>query len=99
SSSGGSLSADSSRILKLEDGRQIEADQHLTCAIKYDDSGKATPVATWMAVRHGWAKTDEIHHARLIKADWTEKGKRKEAALLIPLSVADVYGSTNPFSI
>lgn len=96
SSSGGSLKADSSRVLELEDGRRIHADQDLTCAIKYDDKGKGTPVATWMPVRHGWAKTDEIHHARLIKAVWIEQGKTKEAALMVPVSTADVYAATDP---
>ena len=98
SSSGGTLKADDDRILELENGKNLKADDSVACAIKHDEEkGTRSPVATWMAVRHGWAKTDEIHHARLIKARWMEKGKDKEAALLVPLPVADVYDSRAPF--
>lgn len=96
SSTGGSLKEDHSRILTLDDGRELTADESLACAIKYDEKGKPTPVATWMPVRHGWAKTDEIHHARLIKAKWAENGKAREAPLIVPLPLADVYGLERP---
>lgn len=100
SSSGGTLKADDSRTLELEDGSTLDSDSKVVCAIKRDaNTGKGLAVATWMPVRQGWAKTDEIHHARLIHARWTEKGKVKESNLLVPLSVADVYESVDPFGL
>jgi CRISPR-associated endonuclease Csn1 len=97
---GGKLKEDAARALNLPDGETLDGDAEITCAIKHDpESGRATAVATWLPVRHGWAKTDEIHHARLITARWNENGKSKEMGILVPLSIADVYGSAHPFDV
>jgi CRISPR-associated endonuclease Csn1 len=97
---GGKLKPDEDRELNLPDGRSLSTAEAIVCAIKYDpETGKGTAVATWIPVRKGWAKTDEIHHARLISAVWTENDKRKEAALLVPLSIADVYDARDPFNL
>lgn len=99
-SSGGSLKQDANRAIELPDGTVLGADDTTLCAIKVDEEkGKETPVATWLPIRHGWAKTDEIHHARLITASWRENGKAKTAALLVPLPVFDVYKSSKPFEL
>lgn len=100
SSSGGSIKEDGQREISLPDGTVLGPEDTTMCAIKLDEeTGKETPVATWMAVRKGWAKTDEIHHARILTAAWNEKGKEKTADILVPLPVADVYGSSAPMSI
>ncbi len=99
-STGGSLKEDAGRRIELPDGKTLGPDDTTLCAIKLDEGkGKETPVATWLPVRHGWAKTDEIHHARLLFATWTENGKKKQGALLVPLPVADVYGLNDPFNV
>lgn len=99
-SSGGSLKEDPDRTLELADGRTLVADDQVMCAIKVDkETGKETPVATWMAVRHGWAKTDEIHHARVFTVAWNEDGVERTADVLLALAVADIYRSTSPFSV
>jgi len=99
-SSGGSLKEDANRRIELPDGRTLGPDDTTLCAIKLDEEkAKETPVATWLPVRHGWAKTDEIHHARLISIRWAEQGKANESMLLVPLPIADVYGMTSPFEV
>jgi CRISPR-associated endonuclease Csn1 len=97
---GGRLKEDPDRVLGLPGGEALSGGDVVACAIKHDPgTGKGTAVATWLPVRHGWAKTDEIHHARLIEASWNENGRSKKLALLVPLSIADVYGSRDPFGV
>ncbi|MCO5314933.1 MAG: HNH endonuclease [Solirubrobacterales bacterium] len=96
SSPGGSVKEDRARTLELSDGSTLGPDDTTMCAIKIDDeSGRETPVATWMPVRMGWAKTDEIHHARIVTATWAENGREKSSALLVTVPVSDVYESIN----
>ena len=98
--SGGTLEGNDERRLELPGHRILNATDSVACAMKCNPkTGKRTPVATWIPVRHGWAKTDEIHHARLISAGWTENDKSRELSLLVPLPIIDVYGAKDPLAL
>jgi CRISPR-associated endonuclease Csn1 len=92
----GGLAADPERVLTLADGTTLAADVEVDTA---RDPEKGTPTATWIPVRGGWAKSAEIHHARLVEVTWSEDGREQSKHALVVVCLADVYGAREPFKV
>lgn len=92
----GNLTADAARTLTLADGTTLNADSEIATA---RDAEKNSATATWLAVRGGWAKNAEIHHARLIEVTWHENGEKHSKFALAVVPLADVYGESDPFDV
>lgn len=99
STNGGSVKADPGRSMTLEDGTVLTGAAPIACARRLADGGKSAPTATWLPIRGGWAKTGEIHHARLVKITWSEGKATKSVLLMVPLPLIDVYEQTRPMKI